>query len=159
MGGMRATYRYLAYAIPVLVAVQAAAIAFAFFGLTAWIDDGNQMTKAAMESDSTSFTGVVGFMIHGMVGEMLIPLVALVLLVVSFFARVPGGSKWAAFVLLDIVLQVVLAFTAFGAPVVGLLHGLNALFLAWLGWTAARRVATAGELAAEPAVSPTVQTS
>jgi len=159
MGHMRATYRYLAYAIPVLVAVQAAAIAFAFFGLTAWIDDGNQMTKAAMESDSTSFTGVVGFMIHGMVGEMLIPLVAIALLIVSFFARVPGGSKWAAFVLLDIVLQIVLAFTAFGAPVVGLLHGLNALFLAWLGFAAARRVATAPELATEPAVTPTVQTT
>lgn len=156
---MRATYRYLAYAIPVLVAVQAAAIAFAFFGLSHWIDDGNQLTKASMESDSTNFTGVVGFMIHGMVGEMLIPLVAIVLLVVSFIAKVPGGSKWAAFIVLDIVLQIALAFTAFGAPVVGMLHGLNALFLAWLGWNAAHRVATAGELATDPAVTPTVQTT
>ena len=156
---MRATYRYLAYAIPVLVAVQAAAIAFAFFGLSAWIEDGHQVTKATMESDSTNFTGVVGFMIHGMVGEMLIPLVAIALLVVSFLAKIPGGSKWAAFVLLDIVLQVALAFTAFGAPVVGLLHGLNALFLAWLGWNAAHRVATAGELASEPAVAPSIQTT
>ncbi len=164
---MRATYRYLAYAIPVLVAVQAAAIAFAFFGLSAWIEDGHNLTKAAMESESTSFTGTAGFMIHGMFGEMLIPLVAIVLLAVSFVAKVPGGSKWAAFVLLDIVLQIALAFTAFGAPVVGILHGLNALFLAWLGWTAAHRVATAGDLATEstgestgePAIGPTVQTT
>ena len=141
---MKSAYKYLAFAVPVLVAIQAAAIAFAFFGLGKWIEDGGTLDKAAMESDkSLGFTGEVGFMIHGIGGEMLIPLVALALLIVSFFAKIPGGSKWAGFVLLDVVLQVMLAFTAFGAPVVGPLHGLNALFLAWLGWTTARRVDTA----------------
>ncbi|HET8604113.1 MAG TPA: hypothetical protein VFM09_09315 [Marmoricola sp.] len=154
---MRATYRFLAYAIPVLVAVQAAAIAFAFFGLGAWIEDGHRLTKATIDSHDTKFVGDLGFMVHSIDGEMLIPLVALLLLVVSFFAKVPGGSRWAAFVLLDVVLQVLLAFVAFGAPVVGMLHGLNALFLAWLGWSTARRTATAGELAGQPAVAPTVQ--
>jgi len=143
---MKSAYKYLAYAIPVLVAVQAAAIAFAFFGLGKWVDDGGTLDKAAMESDkSLGFTGEVGFTIHGIDGQMVIPLVALVLLIVSFFAKIPGGSKWAGFVLLDVVFQIALAFTAFGAPVVGLLHGLNALFLAWLGWTTARRVDAAVE--------------
>jgi hypothetical protein len=137
---MRSVYKFLAYAIPVLVAVQAAAIAFAFFGLSKWIDGGGTMDKAAMESDNTSFTGVAGFMVHGMNGEILIPLVAIVLLIVSFFAKIPGGSKWAAFILLDVVVQIVFAFTAFGAPIVGMFHGLNALLLAWLGWTAAKRI-------------------
>jgi hypothetical protein len=137
---MRSVYKFLAYAIPVLVAVQAAAIAFAFFGLSKWIDDGGTMDKAAMESDNTSFTGVAGFMVHGMNGEILIPLVAIVLLIVSFFAKIPGGSKWAAFILLDVIVQIVFAFSAFGAPVVGMFHGLNALLLAWLGWTAAKRI-------------------
>jgi hypothetical protein len=137
---MRSVYKFLAYAIPVLVAVQAAAIAFAFFGLSKWIDGGGTMDKAAMESENTSFTGVAGFMVHGMNGEILIPLVAIVLLIVSFFAKIPGGSKWAAFILLDVVVQIVFAFTAFGAPIVGMFHGLNALLLAWLGWTAAKRI-------------------
>jgi hypothetical protein len=137
---MRSVYKFLAYAIPVLVAVQAAAIAFAFFGLSKWIDGGGTMDKAAMESGNTSFTGVAGFMVHGMNGEILIPLVAIVLLIVSFFAKIPGGSKWAAFILLDVVVQIVFAFTAFGAPIVGMFHGLNALLLAWLGWTAAKRI-------------------
>jgi hypothetical protein len=137
---MRSVYKFLSYAIPVLVAVQAAAIAFAFFGLSKWIDGGGTMDKAAMESDNTSFTGVAGFMVHGMNGEILIPLVAIVLLIVSFFAKIPGGSKWAAFILLDVVVQIVFAFTAFGAPIVGMFHGLNALLLAWLGWTAAKRI-------------------
>ncbi len=35
-------------------------------------------------------------MLHGMIGMMLIPLLALVLLIISFFAKIPGGVKWAA---------------------------------------------------------------
>ncbi len=140
---MKAAYKYLAYAIPVLVAVQAAAIAFAFFGLSKWVEDGGTLDKAAMEDDTTSFTGIAGFMVHGINGQMVIPLVALILLIISFFAKVPGGVKWAAFILLDVVAQIAFAFGAFGAPVVGMFHGLNALFLAWLGWTTARRADTA----------------
>lgn len=140
---MKSVYKYLAYAVPVLVAVQAAAIAFAFFGLGKWIEDGGTLDKAAMESDSTKFTGDLGFMVHGLDGQFVIPAVALVLLIISFFAKIPGGSKWAAFILLDVVVQIAFAFTAFGAPVVGMFHGLNALLLAWLGFTAGRRVSTA----------------
>lgn len=149
---MKSAYKYLAYAVPVLVAVQAAAIAFGFFGLGKWIEDGGTLDKAAMESSNTHFTGDVGLMIHGMNGQFLIPLVALALLVVSFFAKVPGGSKWAGFILLDVVVQIAFAFTAFGAPVVGMFHGLNALLLAWLGYHAAHRVSTA--VATAPAAQP-----
>jgi hypothetical protein len=81
-------------------------------------------------------------MVHGINGQMLIPLVAIVLLVVSFFAKVPGGVKWAAFILVDVIVQIAFAFGAFGAPVVGMFHGLNALFLAWLGYTAGKRAGT-----------------
>lgn len=140
---MRSAYKYLAYAIPVLVAVQAAAIAFGFFGLGKWIEDGGTLDKAAIESSTTSFTGDAGLMVHAIDGQMVIPAVALVLLIVAFFAKIPGGTKWAGFILLDVVFQVMIAFVAFGAPVVGMLHGLNALFLAWLGWAAARRVGSA----------------
>lgn len=139
---MKSVYKVLAYAVPVLVAVQAAAIAFGFFGITKWIEDGATVDKATIESGDAHFTGEVGLMIHGMNGQMLIPLVALLLLIVSFFAKVPGGSKWAGFVLLDVVVQIALAFVSFGAPIVGILHGVNALFLAWLGWAAAHRVST-----------------
>ncbi|HET8560319.1 MAG TPA: hypothetical protein VFL69_07355 [Marmoricola sp.] len=155
---MRAAYKFLAYAIPVLVAVQAAAIAFAFFGLGAWIEDGHQLTKSSMDAQP-KFVGDLGFAVHSIDGQLLIPVVALALLIVSFFAKVPGASKWAAFVLLDVVLQIALAFIAFAAPVVGMLHGLNALFLAWLGWNAAHRLATAGERASQPAATPYAQSA
>ncbi len=153
---MKSVYKFLAYAVPVLVAVQAAAIAFGFFGITKWIEDGATIDKATVEGGNAHFTGEAGLMIHGMNGQMLIPLVALLLLVVSFFAKVPGGSKWAGFVLLDVVVQVLVAFASFGAPIIGILHGVNALLLAWLGYAAARRVSaldTAERSHEEPALA------
>jgi hypothetical protein len=137
---MKSVYRVLAYVIAAEVVVQAAAIAFAVFGLSKWVEDGGTLTKAAMESEDTKFTGVLGFAIHGMNGTMLIPLVTLVFLVVSFFAKVPGGLKWAGFVVLAVVVQVLLGMFAHGAPALGLLHGANALVLFGLAVTAGRRV-------------------
>jgi H+/Cl- antiporter ClcA len=141
---MRSVYKFLAYAIPVLVAVQAAAIAFAFFGLSKWIDDGGTMDKAAMESDNTSFTGVAGFMVHGINGMMIIPLLGLALLVVSFFAKVPGGVKLAAIVLGSIVVQVFAGILGHDAPYIGMIHGLNAFVLFSAAVYAARLARTAG---------------
>ena len=140
---MKSAYRWLAYIIAAEVAVQAAAIAFAAFGLFKWVEDGGTLNKAVMESDQEpDFSGAVGFMIHGMNGEMLIPLLALVLLVVSFFAKVPGGVKWAGFVLLAVVVQVLLGLFAHGAPGLGALHGINALILFTVALVAARRAST-----------------
>ena len=93
---MKSAYRWLAMIIAVEVAVQAAAIAFAAFGLFQWVEDGGVLNKQVIESDqSAGFSGEVGFMIHGINGQMIIPLLAIILLVVSFFAKVPGGVEWA----------------------------------------------------------------
>jgi hypothetical protein len=138
---MRNVYRVLAYLLSIEVLVQGMAIAYAIAGLGKWVeDDGGVLNKQVMDSDNPDFPGVGGFAIHGINGTMIIPIVVLLLLIVSFFAKIPGGSKWAAFILLDVIVQIVFAFSAFGAPVVGMFHGLNALLLAWLGWTAAKRI-------------------
>lgn len=134
---MRSAYRYLAYAVAVEVAIQAAAIAFALFGLGKWIEDGGTLDKASMEGD-LSFTGVLGFAVHGINGEMVIPLIAIILLVVSFFAKIPGGARWAGFVLLAVVVQVLLGLFAHEAPWLGPLHGINALILFLVALHAAR---------------------
>ena len=145
---MRSVYRALANLIAILVVVQAAMIAFAVAGLGIWVDqEGGVLDKAALESDP-EFTGVVGFMIHGMNGMMLIPAVALVLLIVSFFAKVPGGIKWAGLVLLTVVVQVLLGLFGHENAIFGLLHGINALVLFSLALVAAKRVSIA------PAASP-----
>ena len=92
---MRATYRVLAYLLALEVVVQAAAIAWAVFGLSTWIENGGVLDKAGMESDGTAFDGVLGFAIHGINGQMIVPAIALILFVVSFFARFPGAVAWA----------------------------------------------------------------
>jgi hypothetical protein len=82
-----------------------------------------------MESDDMPFDEIVGMMVHGMNGMMLIPLVALILLVVSFFAKVPKGIPVAAGLFVLIILQVALGIFGHEIAVSGLLHGVNALII------------------------------
>ncbi len=147
---MKTTYRVLAYLVMILVALQAAGIAFAFFGLGSWIESGNDMTKAVMESGSSGMTGEVGLILHSILGMYAIPLIALVMLVLSFFARIHGGSKWAAFILVDTVVQVLLGLFAFGMASLGILHGLNAFLLFWLALMAVRATEHSAERADAP---------
>jgi hypothetical protein len=150
---MRATYRVLAHIIAGLVAFQAAVMVFAVAGLYLWIDEGNTMTKATFEADKPpDFTGSVGFGLHFM-GAMLIVLIALVLLIVSFFAKVPGGAMWAGIVFLTAILQ--FAFGIFGHEVAisGMLHGLNALVLFTVALQAGRRVSRTADVAPVPEVA------
>lgn len=137
---MKSVYRVLAYLIALEVAIQAAAVVFGIFGLFKWVDGGGTLDKAAFEEESLSFTGAVGFTIHFMNGMMLIPLLALILLIISFFAKVPGGAKWAGFVLLAVVAQVFLGLFAHEYPALGILHGVNALILFSLAVMAGMRV-------------------
>jgi hypothetical protein len=134
---MRSTYRVLAMLVALGVVLQAAFIAFAWFTVINDVDSG-----------ALTFTGEddqynAGHMLHS-IGGMLIPALSLALLVVSFFAKIPGGIKWAAIVFGVAVLQVVLGVTAFELPAVGLLHGMNALALAVVADLAGRRVGHAG---------------
>ncbi len=136
---MKSVYRALAYVVALEVVIQAAAIAFALAGLGKWISEGGVLDAAAMESESTDFTGVVGFMIHGINGQMIVPLIALLLLISSFFAKIPGGVLWAGLVLLAVVVQVLLGIFSHGAPVLGMVHGAVAFALFVFAVIAARK--------------------
>jgi hypothetical protein len=140
---MRSAYRGLALLICLGVLVQAAAVAFGWFDVIADLEDGAVFTE-----DSEHKTGHA---IHGMVGFNLMPLLGLLLLITSFFTKVKGASKWAGFVLLAIVLQVVMAIVSFSVPAVGLLHGLNAFVIFGLALVAARRAAATTTAAVAPA--------
>ncbi len=153
---MKSAYRVLAFVIAGLVAFQSAVIVFAIFGLFAWVEQGGVIDMAAQQT--ASFTGDVGFMLHAIVGQMLIPLLGLLMLIFSFFAKISGGVKWALFVFGAIVLQVLVGLFAHGAPLLGLVHGLNALVLFGVAVTAGMRVkrtvATAPARAAEGTAAP-----
>jgi heme A synthase len=154
---MRTVYKVLAWLIAVEVVVQAAAMVYAIAGLGIWVDrDNGVLDKATFESEEMLFPEMIGFMIHGMNGMMVIPLLALILLVVSFFAKVPGGIKWAAGVLALVVLQVTLGIFGHELALSGALHGVNALVLFSTAVMAGRRVtrATRADVrASEPAVT------
>jgi hypothetical protein len=133
---MRVAYRVVAYLIAAAVVVQAAAIAFGVFGLTKWIDDGATLDKSSI--DDASFTGESGFTIHAVNGQTVIPALAIIFLIFSFFARVRRGVLWAGLVLLLVVVQVLLGFLSFAVPGLGALHAINALAIFVLAVVAAR---------------------
>jgi hypothetical protein len=136
---MRATYKVLAYAIDVLILLQAAAMAWAVFGLSKWIEDGNTLTKSAMEGDKTLFSEENGFAIHGISGTTVIPLVALILLIISFFAKVPEGVKFAAMVFVGVAIQIALGIFAHALPALGFIHGFWAILLFVVAYRAAKQ--------------------
>jgi hypothetical protein len=134
---MRGVYRFFAGLIAFEVLVQAAAIAYAVFGLGVWVDSHHGvLDKAALDNDSLSFTGAGGFALHGLNGMMIIPNIALLFLIVSFFAKVPGGVKWAALTFLFVIIQVALGLFAHSVPALGILHGPNAIVVFGLAVTA-----------------------
>lgn len=137
---MRKTYRVLGYLIAAEVVVQAMAIAYALAGLGYWVaEDGGVLDKQVMESDSVSFAGIGGFMTHGINGMMVIPVLALLFLVVSFFAKLPGASKRAGAVVGLVVLQVALGITTHSLPVAAPVHALNAFLILVVAFTSAHR--------------------
>jgi hypothetical protein len=136
---VRIAYRILAMLIAAGVVVQAAAIAFALFDIEHKTDDGQVYSK-------DSHNG--GIALHSVLGEMVIPVIALLLLIVSFFAAIPGGVKWAAITFGVLVLQVVLAYAGDGLPAIGVLHGINAFALAAVASIAMRKARLADSPAA-----------
>ena len=136
---MRTALRVLFWLLAAEVIVQGMLIAYAIAGLGHWIEeDGGVANKALFDQDNPDFPGVGGMIGHGMNGMMVIPVLVLVLLIVSFFAKVAGATKNAAILLGLVVLQVVLGLTAHGIPGVIVLHVLNAFaifsFAAMTAW-------------------------
>jgi hypothetical protein len=130
--------------IAVGVVFQAAFIAWGVFAVVHDTDDGAVFDKN---------TDNAGFITHAAVGDSLIPLLALLLLIISFFARIPGGVKWAAITFGVMVLQVVLAFAGRAVPLIGLLHGINAFALAAVASIAMRKARQASTAAPVEPVS------
>ncbi|MGI9083900.1 MAG: hypothetical protein ACR2FE_01240 [Aeromicrobium sp.] len=131
---MRKTYRIFAGIIAVLVVLQAALMVYAISGLFTWIDEGATLDKSVIEGwsdEPPTWEGAIGHFLHTFViGTFLIPLLGLILLLISFFAKVPRGVMLAAVIVVLIVIQYLAGFFAEpGAPMLGLVHGANAFIL------------------------------
>jgi hypothetical protein len=138
---MKNAYRVLAYLVALEVVIQAAAIAFATFGLLNYVSDGGVLDKTAQRAHA--YTGAVGFVVHGVNGQMITPVIALLLVIVAFFAKVPGGVTWAAIVFVTVVVQVLLGQFAHVVPALGWVHCALAVVLFVVAIIAARRADTA----------------
>lgn len=140
---MKKAYTALAHTIAVLVVLQAAFMAWAIFGFGKWIDDGNTFDKSVLDCTDCgwNFTEERGFMFHGISGMMLIPLISLILLIIAFFAKIPGGVKYAAVLLVLILIQgQVLPMVGRDMPFFGAVHGANALAILLVAVWAGLRV-------------------
>jgi len=150
---VRQAYRILNYLLSLEVVIQAAVIAWFAFGVVKYADDHGSVSHHQLEDGG--FNGHAGAVIHAANGFMVIPLIALVLLVVSFRAQVPGGVRLAVITFVLVVVQAyVLPALSQKAPVVGVLHGAVALAILGLSIVAARKAgepdptATTGERSA-----------
>jgi hypothetical protein len=135
---MKSVYRVLAFLVALGVVVQAAAIAYGVFGLLDWVSKGGTIDKST--EPGPSLGGYAGLNLHGTAGIMIIPAIALLLLISSFFAKIPGGIKWALIVFAVTVIQVALGIFSHELAGLGWLHGANALILFGLAVSAAMRV-------------------
>ncbi|MFI7587739.1 hypothetical protein ACIB24_11755 [Spongisporangium articulatum] len=143
---MRTAYVFTSRAIALLVLFQAAVIAFGVFDLAKTVEDDGSIDKSTAED-------LVGLSLHG-IGAMVLSVLVILLLIFSFFTKVPGAVRWALIVFGVTVLQWVFAIVAFSVPAIGLLHGLNAFAVAATAGIAGRVVSTGGATtpaAAEPA--------
>jgi hypothetical protein len=96
------------------------------------------------------------FALHGGFGWLL-SLVPVVLLVLALIAHVDRTSLGVAILLMIVtMIQPELAAARHDAPVIAAFHPVNALLIAFLGWTLARRATRAARQPIATAIGPEV---
>jgi hypothetical protein len=124
---MISVYRFLAYLMVLAVVFQASVIAFAVFGLRNWvIVDGGALEGGSLRGEP-AYTGQIGFLLHQKNGQIVIPLIAILLLICSFFTAVRRGVIWTAALAATVAVQIYLGTFPIGLPALGILHGIGAL--------------------------------
>ena len=152
---MKQVYRVLAFLIAAGVAIQAASIAYGMFGLIKWIEEGGTLDQSTELTPALG--GYTGFSWHATGGIFVISVLSLLFLISSFFAKVPGGIRWALIVFGVTVLQVALGLFSHSVAGLGWLHGINAFVLFGTAMMAGMRVSRAvasNVEAAEPVAAP-----
>ena len=125
---MHMAYKVLAFLIVGLVAVQAAAHAWASSGLVKYLAQGGTIDFESTEAPPGP--EFLGLMIHGMNGMFVIPIVAIVLLIVALVTKSSRAIIWAGVVVGLVALQVTLGLLGHETTALAFLHGLNAIVLA-----------------------------
>ncbi|HEY6810942.1 MAG TPA: hypothetical protein VIZ70_07425 [Propionibacteriaceae bacterium] len=140
---MRTAYKVLAYLVAAEVAVQAMVMAWFIAGLIKWVLNGGVLDMSIEIEGTPPFPEIFGILVHGINGFFVIPALALLLLIVSFFTKVRGAIKWAAIVLVLVAVQALLGSFGHAFTLGAALHGLNALALFGVALYAGRRLRAA----------------
>ena len=131
---MKTVYRVLAFAIAAMVAIQAGAIGYAVFAQLHWIENGGTLDEASFKSAP----GFGAYIFHALNGATVL-LLALALLIISFFAKIPQGVRWAVIVLACTIVQIALGTLSRLVSQIGAVHGAVALVLFGVAVMAAMR--------------------
>jgi heme A synthase len=131
---MKTVYRVLAFVIAAMVAIQAGAIGYAVFAQLHWIENGGTLDEASFESAP----GFGAYIFHALNGATVL-LLALALLIISFFAKIPQGVRWAVIVLACTIVQIALGTLSRLVSQIGAVHGAVALVLFGVAVMAAMR--------------------
>ena len=142
---MRRVYQIICHIIAACVVIQAAVIAWSTFAILNATGEG-----AAVSEDNVP----VGFLVHSVVGQMIIPVLSLALLVVALIAR--AGIMWSVWLLVAVLVQVFLGYSSFELPGLGLIHGVNAFVVLALAEIGARSVGAGSK---EPATASAAETA
>lgn len=144
---MRKGFQVTAGLIMLMVLWQAGTIAFGWFTTLNEVEAGSAFSS--IEDDPNA-----GYALHQLGGELVTPLLGLVLFALSFRAGFPGAVRLGGMTLGAIVLQIVLAFAGTSLPVVGALHGVNAFVVFGLALMCLRRAKPAGGDRTAPEARP-----
>ena len=129
---MKTAYRVLAFLIAAVVVIQAAAIGYGVFAQLNWIENGGTVDSAA------NAPGDGALIFHALDGGVVL-LAALAMLIISFFAKIPQGVRWAVIVLVCTVVQIALGTLSHIVTASGAVHGAFALVLFGVSVMAAMR--------------------
>jgi hypothetical protein len=144
VAALRTIYRYWAWLVFIGIVVQVGLAGYGAFYAA------NKLDGEGKTIDEDVFFD--GFGAHAGIGYLVV-LLTLLLLILAFAGRVRGRPLQMVGLLFGLmILQVLLAWFGFEAPVIGFFHPVNALALfllsGWLALTEWRRPGMAGEPAA-----------
>jgi heme A synthase len=141
---MRTTFKSVTSVLFVAIVVQVALAAFGSF-------DAVHKSKHAPVTHKTIDNG---FNAHSALGYIILIVMLLLVLVAAAGRLGPTPIRFAGGLLLAGIIQAILGSVSQNAPVVGVLHGINALVIYALSGLLAHRAWTADRVAPGPATAP-----
>lgn len=120
---MKIATRTVAWLIAILVALQAASIAYVLMSV------GHLVFSEGQTLDQNTEVGGAGFALHAVVGMQIIPALSVLLLILALVSRSRTTIWLSAAVLVAVIIQIFLGMFGGDMPALGWFHGLVAFVI------------------------------